>query len=323
MSAFTVAFNAVIPIFLMIVLGFGVKKLGYINQDFVSQASKFVFRICLPILVFRKVASIELHQSFELSQIYLMLFCVVSIFLAFFISKGVSKIGLKEDMSERGYVVGAFIQGSFRSNYLIIGYPVLLNLFGDAVVVNMALVTLVVIPMFNVLSIVALTPPDEHNGFDKYKKILLNVVKNPLIISIVLGFSAAAIGIKLPTAVDSFLAMAAGLATPLALVAIGAFFHFDGFKETIRPALLSALVKLIILPVIMTTAAYLAGLEPMNIILVGILFGGPTAVSSFAMSSELGGDPVVSGNIVILSSALCVVTYMTIITFWLTVLNMA
>ncbi len=323
MSAFQVAFNAVVPIFLMIMLGYGVKRIGIVNDSFVNQVTKFVFRISLPMMVFSKVASIDLSHGFLISQIKLMIFCAIAILLAYFIAKLAARTFIKESVNQRGYVVGSFIQGAFRTNYLIIGYPVLLNLFGDEVVINMALITLVVIPMFNTLAIIALSPPDKHTGLKKYKEIILNIVKNPLIIAIELGFLSAAINITYPSVINSFISMTASMATPLALVAIGAFFHFDGIKETLSNTLVAISIKLLILPLIMTTAAYLVGLEPMNIILVGVLFGGPTAVSSFAMSSELGGDPVLAGNIIIISSALCVITYMTIITIWLSILGLA
>ena len=323
MNAFTIAFNAVLPIFLMIVLGFGAKSLGVINQDFVNQATRFVFRISLPVLIYRKVSAIDLSESFEVSQVHLMVFCFIGIIVGYFIAKGLARFVVKDPMSKNGYVTGTFILGCSRSNYVIIGYPVLLNLFGDAVVVNMALVTLMVIPIFNVLAIIALTPPDKHNGIAKFKEISLNIIKNPLIIALVFGFITAELELTFPRAIDGFLAMVAGLATPLALVAIGAFFHFDGFRETISLAGAVTFIKLLLLPAIMTTAAYLIGLEPMNIILVGVLFGGPTSVSSFAMSSELGGDPVLAGNIIILTSGLCAFSYMLVITVWLSILGIA
>jgi len=323
MNAFFVAFNAVIPIFLIIILGYLVKRMGIINESFVSQATKFVFRVSLPTLVFSKVASIDLKRDFELSQIYLLVFCAGAIFVGFLVARLFAFKVMKLGMNERGNVAGTFIQGAFRTNYLIIGYPVLLNLFGDDVIISMALVTLVVIPMFNILSIIALTPPNQHTGLDKYKNILLNIVGNPLIISIGLGFVSAAFSIRFPAFIDSSINMIAGLATPLALVAIGAFFHFDGLKKTLKEAIGAISLKLLLMPIMMTIAAYLFNLEAMNIIVIAVLFGGPTAVSSFAMSSELGGDSVLAGNIVILSSALCVISYMTIITVWLSILGLA
>ena len=323
MSAFAISFNAVVPIFLMMILGFLSKKLKFIGPEFVSQATKFVFRISLPAMVFSKVAAIDLSTGIEVSQVYLMIFCAVGILVAFLISKMTAKLFIKESINQRGYVSGAFMQGAFRCNYMIIGYPILLNLFGDDIVVNMALVTLAVIPAFNITSIIALTPPNQHTNIKKYRDILLNVIKNPLIIGITLGFISSYFNISYPVYFESFVEMTGNLATPLALVAIGAFFHFDDFKDTLSNVIGAVVLKLLVIPVIITVAAYLLGFSPMNIILISVLFGGPAAVSSFAMSSEMGGDPVLSGNIVILSSGLCVVTLVVIITAWISILGIA
>lgn len=323
MSAFIISFNAVVPIFLMMILGFIAKKLKIIGPEFVSQATKFVFRISLPAMIFSKVANIDLSTGIELSQLYLMIFSGLGIILAYLISKVVAKFYIKKPVNERGYASGAFMQGSFRCNYIIIGYPVLLNLFGDDIVANMALVTLVAIPAFNIISIFALTSPHQHNNNNRYKAVLINIAKNPLIIAIVLGFVSSFLTIKYPVYINSFVSMTGNLATPLALVAIGAFFHFDDFKDTLKNVIGAVTMKLVIIPIIMTTAAYFLGFSPMNIILISVLFGGPAAVSSFAMSSEMGGDAVLSGNIVILSSGLCVVSLVLIISTWLSILGIA
>lgn len=327
MSAFEIAFYAVIPIFLMIVLGYTAKRLGIVGQVFVKQASSFVFKICLPAMIFSKVAAIDISSSFDVSQIVLMVFCGFAIIFGYFIAKLFGRFFIKASFNERGYVTGAFIQGAFRSNYVIIGYPILLNLFGDAIVVNMALVTIIAILMFNVLSIIALTPSNEHNGLNQLKQIAIKVIKNPLIIAIGLGFLSSVLGIDYnqtyPEFIVRFINMTGDLATPLGLIAIGAFFHFDGFKETIKTTSIAAGVKLMLLPVLMSGLAFLVGLEPMNIILITVLVGGPTAVSSFAMSNELGGDSMLAGNIIIVSSALCVVSLMALITFWVSVLGLS
>ncbi len=170
---------------------------------------------------------------------------------------------------------------------------------------SVALLTLVVIPSANILSIIALTPTNQNRGIENFKEIGMNIVTNPLIIAICVGF----------------LSMAAGLATPLELVAIGAFFRFDGFRKMLKPIIAVTVVKLILKPLIITIFAYLIGMEPINTILISVLLGGPATVSSFAMCNEMGGDTLLAGKIVILSSAFCVVTYIAMITILLSVLN--
>jgi hypothetical protein len=325
MNPLEVAFNAVVPIFLLIALGYIARKVGVIGTEFVNQASRFVFRISLPMLIFSKVAAIDLSNEFDTSQIVLMVFCAVAVAIGYFLSKIVGGILIKEPNNSRGYVLGAFIQGGFRSNYLIVGYPVMFNLYGDEIALSVALLTLVVIPTANILSIIALTPNNQNSGIEKFKEIVMNIVKNPLIIAIGLAFLSMAAGFEFsqdyPSVLTQFIRMTAGLATPLGLVAIGAFFRFDGFREMIKPTIVATGVKLILMPLIISVLAYLIGMEPMNIILVSVLLGGPAAISSFAMCNEMGGDTLLAGNIIILSSASCVVSYIAMITILLSILN--
>lgn len=324
MSPFLTSVNAVLPIFLMIMLGYGLKQWGMINEHFISQTTKFVFRISLPTLIFIKISSINLASQIDLNLVYVMLFSGIGILITFILSIMAGKyIYRKEEeknpgqLSSRGYFLGTFVQGAFRGNYLIVGYPILLNLYGDAVVVDMALVTLVAIPCFNIFSIIALTPPSSHTTKKSYGSMFVSILKNPLIMGILLGFAAAYFKISFPPFVDSFINMTANLATPLALLSIGGFFHFDGLKSTIKSATWVTVFKLVIYPMIFTTAAYFMGFRGSDLMIILVLFGGPTAVSSFAMSAEMGGDSVLAGNIVIMTSGLCVLSYVLMMTFWL------
>jgi len=323
MSPFSMSLNAVTPIFLMMMLGFVLKKMGIINEQFISQATKFVFRISLPALVFIKIASIDLAEQINVTQAYMMVYSGVGIFISFLLAVGLGKILAKleepNEVESNGYFLGTFAQGAFRGNYLIVGYPILLNLYGDSVVVNMALVTLVVIPCFNVFSIIALTPPNEHGTNKKTWMLFNSIIKNPLIIGILLGFFSAYLKISYPLFVNSFISMTADLSTPLALLAIGGFFHFDGLKQTFKHSLVATIYKLLILPMIFTTLAYYLGFRSSDLMIILVLFGGPTAVSSFAMSTEMGGDSVLAGNIIIMTSALCVLSFLVMITFWLSI----
>lgn len=317
MNSFILAFDAIAPIFLMIILGYLAKKAKLIGPIFVTEGTKFVFRVSLPVMVFLKVSSIDVKHGIEASQFHLLIFCAVAIVITYLIAKLIGKWVIKEHTNDRGNVLGSFMQGAFRCNFLIVGYPILFNLYGDEVVINIALLTLLVIPMFNVLSICALTASADAKGIKKYAGVVINIMKNPLIIAVVLGFISAFLKVDYPVYLREFFEMAAKLATPLGLIAIGAFFHFDDFKDTLRKTLGTASLKLIIYPVVVSIVAYFIGFSQMDIIIVCVLFGGPTAVSSFAMSKELGGDPVLSGNIVIVTSALCMFSLMLIIAGWL------
>ena len=322
MQAFILTFNAIIPVFLMIILGYGMKRVRLVSEDFVTVSMKLVFKIFLPILLFQKVAHIDLETSITIDDVWLMGYSIIALLLAAGIGSFFGHYILKLTYNQRGFVQGAFIQGAFRTNYAIISYPILLGMFGDAIVVKLALVTIISIPIFNIVSIIALTPEKSHN-VKTYVSLIKNIIKNPLIIGIVLGFFSALLKIQYPIVVEAFIASAASLATPLALVSLGIFFRFDDFRETLKLTLVATGIKNLVLPLIFSALAYWIGLSPMNIIIITILVGGPTAVSSFAMSKEMGGDAVLSGNIIIMTTLVCSFTLMLFLTFWVSVLGVA
>jgi predicted permease len=322
MDAFILTFNAIAPVFLMILLGYGMKLVKLVSEDFVTVSMKLVFKVFLPILLFQKVAHIDLATSITLDDLWLMGYSVVALLLAAGLASLAGHYILRLGYNHRGFVKGAFIQGAFRTNYAIISYPILLGMFGDAVVLKLALVTVISIPIFNIISIIALTPEKSHD-IKTYMALLKNIISNPLIIGIVLGFFSAVLNLTYPRVIEAFITSSATLATPLALVSLGIFFRFDHFRETLKLTLIATGIKNLLLPFVFSAIAYWIGLSPMNIVIITILVGGPTAVSSFAMSKEMDGDAVLSGNIIIMTTLICSFTLMLFLTFWVSVLGLA
>jgi predicted permease len=247
------------------------------------------------------------------------MFSFVGVIAAFIITTIITRIYHKVKGNDNPGYLGAMNQGSWRSNYLIVGYPVLYNLYGDAMILNYALVILVVIPMYNILATLALSNNKGIKSFDDLKDIVTKLLQNPLIIAVIVGFVFNLLGIKIPMVATNFLNMIGGLATPLGLIAIGAFFHFDELKKSLSKSVIVTSLKLLVYPLIATTVAYFLGFSQMDIVMIAVLFGGPTSVSSFAMAKEMKSDPVLAGNIVILTSALCAFTYMIVISMWLSI----
>lgn len=268
------------------------------------------------------MAKIDIETTITRDDIWLMGYSIVALLLSAGIGSIIARQVLKLDHNQRGFVRGAFIQGAFRTNYAIISYPILLGMFGDDVVLKLALVTVISIPIFNIVSIIALTPQKSHD-IKTYIKLLKNILSNPLIIGIVFGFISAMFKMTYPQAIEAFIGLAASVATPLALVSLGIFFRFDHFRETLKLTLVATSIKNMALPFIFSSIAYWIGLSPMNIVIITILVGGPTAVSSFAMSKEMGADAVLAGNIIIMTTLVCSFTLMLFLTFWVSVLGIA
>lgn len=296
--------NAILPIFLLVVAGALLNKFNKINEKFTETADWLVFNIALPLVLFLEVASCSLSSDFDVKQA---IFLLVSVTAAFFLVTVLTIVFIR-DSSKRG----AFIQGVCRSNFAILGVPLAVNMFGDAGGQAIAFATPIVIPMFNAYSVIVLSV---FSGSDKHKidgkairRILKNIITNPLIIGILCGLPFMFFGISLPTAVDKTLTYLSNLATPLAMISLGAGFRLESLKGRVGYAIVGAVSKTVILPAIAVGIGILCGLRGPSLGVVLICFGAPTAVSSYIMAKKMDNDHELAAQILLLSTMLCVLT---------------
>ena len=310
--------NTILPIILIVVLGAILKKLTRLTDAFCETADWLVFKVALPIMLFNEVSSCSLADEPDPAMI---LFLVIAVTSAFIIVTLLTVLFMK-DKSKRG----SFIQGICRSNFAILGVPLAVNMFGDAGGKAIAIATPFVILMFNAYSVILLSvfSNSDRNRLDgkAILGILKNVITNPLIIAVVLGLpfmfwnvpaepdpnvfsyilvSAAAIAKKT-------LGYLAGLATPLALLSLGANFKTESLRGRVGYAVLASIGKTVVLPAIAVTAAALIGLRGPSLGVVLICFGSPTAVSSYIMAKKMDNDHELAAQILLISTVMCALT---------------
>ena len=296
--------NAILPIFLLVVIGILLKKYNRIDDSFTDTADWIVFKIGLPILLFSEVAGCSISENLDLR---LIVFLLISVSISF-LGVSILTVLFMRDRAKRG----AFIQGVCRSNFAILGVPLAVNMFGDEGGAAIAIAVPFVIIMFNAYSVIILSV---FSGNDKHKLnkkailgILKNIVTNPLIIGVLAGVPFMLTGISLPTAADKTLGYLSGLTTPLALISLGANFRIESLRGRIGYAAVGALGKTAVLPALALTAAALAGLRGPALGVVLICFGAPTAVSSYIMAKKMDNDHELAAQILLLSTFLCAFT---------------
>jgi len=294
LANFIFSINAVIPLFLMLFLGYTFKKLEFISGGFVTSGNKMVFYVALPATLFRSVYNAQLG---ELLDMRFAAFAVGASVAAFFGIWLVTALFIKNKP-----IVGTFTQGAFRGNFAFLGMPLLISLAGDAGAARAALIMVFVIPVYNICSILVLAACTESEKKVGFLTILFIIVKNPFIIAIVLAFGVQLAGIRLPFMVNQTLGYAANMATPLALICLGAGMYFQGFDAKFKYALIASLVKVIVLPVIFVVAGYMMGFRGYDIAALLILGGVPSAIAGYAMAVQMGGDSYVAATIVVIST---------------------
>lgn len=292
------SFNVVVPLFLMLVLGYSLKQIRVYDEHTISGMNQLVFKVFLPLLLFINIYQTDVAGVFDLK---LMLVAVLGVLGSFFMTWLIIA-WIEKDNRKRGVL----IQGIFRSNFVIFGIPVTTSLFGGEATGAAALLVAVIVPIFNMLSVVIL---EIYRGSRiNVPKILKGIITNPLIIGSVTGLLCLLLHIKIPLVLEKTISDLSKVTTPLALVILGGSFTFSSMKGNVKQIAIGVLGKLVIVPVICLSFALLIGIRGVGLAILMSIFASPTAVSSFSMAKQMDGDADLAGHLVVLGSMLSVVT---------------
>jgi len=286
--------NTVIPWILMAALGFLFKRFGLIDDNFLAKGNKLVYFLCLPAMLFANMYGANLNELVDFGFIMFTLGWAV-------VSFGVTWILCIFFMKDKS-AVSAFVQGSCRSNLGVLAIPIAFSLLGyDAVKSILALAVL--IPSYNIICVILLTLHSQKS--DKtvsLKAVVMSIVKNPLIISIVLGVTLSLSGLRLPIFISTTVTSLSHITVPLALICIGAGFVFRSVGEKFKYVLSSSIIKVIVMPALATLAAFLFGFRGNELTIIMLINGVPAAVAGYIMVIEIGGDSAIAANNIMLTT---------------------
>lgn len=320
---FFTAANAVLPILLLILLGYGLKKAGWVSEKFTKTGNKLVFNIFLPAMLFINVYDIDGISSIQWDVVLFVVAVICLLFvLAIFIAICTTKVPERR---------GVVMQCVYRSNFAIIGMPLAAALGGDEAMAITAVISAFSIPLYNLFSVIALTMflKDEHGKQRNFKAVFLDIVKNPLILSVAAGF--VLLGIRwlqtelfgsvvfslktdlkfLYTALNNL----KSIASPLALVVMGAQFEFSAVKGMFKEIAVGTVSRLVIAPVVGIGLAILLSAHT-DLLSCGVneypalvaLYGSPMAVSASVMAGQMHNDEQLATQLVVWTSVFSILT---------------
>ena len=309
MENFIYSVNATLPIFLVIVIGYVLKQIGMLNDEFVTVANKFNFKVTLPFLVFRDISSANIKEDFD---IVFVLFCAIATTICFFVIWAGAKLFIKDKT-----ITGAFVQASFRSSAAVMGIAFIQNIYGTSGMAPLMIIGSV--PLYNIYSVIVLTLEAENSGQgkEKIKKALIGIVTNPIIIGIVLGLLVSLLGITFPTVVNKTVQNMASMASPLALIAIGAGFEGRKALAKIKPTIAVAVIKLVVQAGIFIPIAIHLGFRDEKMIAILVMLAAPTTPSCYIMAKNMNNDGVLTASAVVVTTLFSAVT----LTFWIYILK--
>lgn len=308
MDSLIFALNAITPIIALIAIGYLLKRIGWIDHGFAKLTNKLVFHIFLPAMLFLNVYKIKDLGEMDFGYI---LYVMAFVLLLFFGAIPVVMFLVKEPAKR-----GVLLQSAFRSNYALVGIPLAEALFGEEGTMIATLLSAVVVPSINVLAVISLTIFRKGAEKPSVKKILLGIAKNPLIRAIFLGllvlgvralFGEWKIGFRLDS-VDplfSVLTSLSNLATPLALLSLGAQFEFSAVAELKKEITFGTLMRTVVAPILGIGTAFLFfrnQFDGAHFAAFVAVFATPVAISSVPMSQEMDGDVTLAGQLVVFST---------------------
>jgi len=292
--------NIVAPVFLIVVLGYFLKKIKIINENFVAVTSKFVFNVSLPVFIFMKLYNIDLSAVVDVSQI---IYIYAATLISFIIIWALAIPFIKE-----GKNLSVFVQGAYRSNYAIVGLAIISNLFGDYGLGKATLILAFVLPLYNVLAVIILTVPMRKIKKQNLKGTFGEIILNPLIVAVIIALPFAYFKLELPSAISASGSFLSDVALPMALIGIGGSLNIENIKKASTLAFTSSAIKLILLPLVLTIGAYYLGFRNVDLGIMFVLFACPTAIVSFIMAEAMGCNSKLAGNIVVISTIGSVIT---------------
>jgi predicted permease len=302
MENFIYSINVTMPIFLVMVIGYILKQIGMLNDNFVTVANKFNFKVTLPFMLFKDIAGVDIKAVFDLKYV---LFCAIVSTICFWVVWGTAKL-LVRDKTIRG----AFVQSSFRGSAAVMGLAFIQNIYGSSAMGPLMIVSAV--PLYNIFSVIVLTfEANDSTNIDKKAKIRqagMNICKNPIILSILAGLIVGLLGIQFPTLVNKMVSNVAQMATPLALITIGAGFEGRKALAKIAPTMAASTIKLVLQPLVFLPVAAWMGFSGEKMIAILIMLASPTTPSCYIMAKSMNNDEVLTASVIVTTTLMAAFT---------------
>ena len=294
LSNFLVALGGVVPMFCLMAVGIFVKRSRLLSDEELKHVNSMVFRVFFFFMMFYNIYISDPGTAFQPS---LMIFGAVSVLFTALIF-GFIVCLVEKDNARRG----PMIQASFRGNYVLMGIPLVTNIFGDSAVAIPTMMIAVIVPLYNVLGVLVLEA--FRGGRFAFLLILRGVLMNPMILGAIAGALCRLVELPIPVPVLKPVGQIAAATTPVALIILGASFHGGSYHTHLRQLIFSVAARLVLVPAIVLSLALALGFRDVELVTLIAIFATPCAVAGFAMAQQMQADAELAGNCVVYSSAL-------------------
>ncbi len=287
-SSFVLSLKVIFPLIIFMGIGFIVRKTDMISDKAVKEMNTVVFRVLLSTMMFFNIYQSDLSSDFD---VRILIYAVVSLAVMFLIAAVIIRRRIADKT-----IAPVVIQGIYRSNFVLFGLQVTASICGRHNLGMASVLISVIIPLYNILAVFLFET--YRNGNVNKKALIKGITTNPLIIASVAGLLTKLFDLHFIKLIDTTLSEISALATPMSLILLGATITFEGLKKYKKYLIVCTAGRLIIVPAVFITLAVVLGFRGNGLVALMVMFASPTAVSSFPMATQMGGNSELAGQIV-------------------------
>lgn len=299
--------NNLLPVFALIGLGTFLRQRGLTDERFLRAADRLVYYLFFPIMLFWKIGASPRVDAEAADLVVAAAATVVVVYLLGLVAarvSGVSRFG-----------AGSFSQSCYRFNTYV-GMAVVLNALDEPGAARFGVLVGFLIPLINVLAVMTLIWHSDR-ALDRRARVAITLramVSNPLIVACLAGLAYARLVGWFPVSVDNTFRLISTAALPLALLSVGGTLTFAPFKRHLGHAMLCAVLKLAVMPLVGVLALSLVGASPLSFQVGMIFFALPTSSVIVVLSAQFGSDTELGAAAIVVSTLLSFVALSVVLT---------
>lgn len=289
---FIICVNAVIPSAIYLIIGITLKVTGVIKDEEVKKFTHVVFVTLYPFIMFDNLYGKNIADNMDVKLgLYAVGFTVLQ-----FAASWIFVCAIEKNNYERG----AMIQALYRSNYVLMGFPIAVNLFGKGNITAVAIIMMLVVPFYNITAVIVFET--FRGGKVNFGQMLKRILTNPIIDGGIAAFIVMILGITLPQPIVNTVGTLSDATAPIAMILLGAALNLKGFSSDRKRIAICTIGKLVVFPAIGIAGAVFLGIRDVQLIAVTLMVAAPIALASYAMASSMGGNGKLAGELVVITT---------------------
>ena len=289
---FIICVNAVIPSAIYLIIGITLKVTGVLKDEDVKKFTHVVFVTLYPFIMFDNLYGKNIADNMDMKLgLYAVAFTAVQFAASWIFVCLIEK---------SNYQRGAMIQALYRSNYVLMGFPIAVNLFGKGNITAVAIIMMLVVPFYNITAVILFET--FRGGKVNLGQMLKRILTNPIIDGGIAAFIVMILGITLPQPIVNTIGTLSDSTAPIAMILLGAALNLNGFSSDKWRIAVCTIGKLVVFPAFGIAGAVLLGIRDVQLIAVTLMTAAPVALASYAMASSMGGNGKLAGELVVVTT---------------------